>query len=60
MPVAAAPLEMSLSDVAALARVQRPVVSMWRTRSAASAHPFPLPARTVRGRDVFDAAEVAA
>ncbi len=60
MPAIAVPLEMSLSDVAALARVQRPVVSMWRTRSATSANPFPLPKRTVRGRDVFDAAEVAA
>ncbi|MBG0740651.1 hypothetical protein IV500_14825 [Paeniglutamicibacter antarcticus] len=50
---------MSLSDVAALARVQRSVVSMWRTRSATSDNPFPAPARTVRGRDVFDAAEVA-
>ncbi|MDQ6752029.1 MAG: hypothetical protein M3017_01115, partial [Actinomycetota bacterium] len=52
-------LEMTLSDVAALARVQRPVVSMWRSRSAGSALPFPGPVTTDRGRDVFSASEIA-
>lgn len=53
-------LEMTLPDIAALCRVQRPVVSMWRTRSAASQHPFPDPVRVAGGRPLFDAAEVVA
>ena len=53
-------LRMTLSDVAALAQVQRPVVSMWRKRSAASAHPFPAPAALDAGRDLFDADQVGA
>lgn len=52
-------LRMSLSDVAALAQVQRPVVSMWRKRSAESVHPFPEPAALEGGRELFDADEVA-
>jgi hypothetical protein len=56
----AAALRMTLSDVAALAKVQRPVVSMWRTRSAGSAHPFPEPAALYGGRELFDADQVAA
>ncbi|MDN4643432.1 hypothetical protein [Arthrobacter sp. PsM3] len=52
-------LHMTLSDVAALAQVQRPVVSMWRKRSAGSAHPFPEPAAQEGGRDLFDADQVA-
>ncbi|CAI3799454.1 hypothetical protein [Pseudarthrobacter sp. MM222] len=52
-------LRMSLSDVAALAQVQRPVVSMWRKRSAGSAHPFPEPAALEGGRELFDADQVA-
>ncbi|MGH4015389.1 MAG: hypothetical protein ACRDSL_15980 [Pseudonocardiaceae bacterium] len=49
------PLQMTLGDVARLAKVQRPVVSVWRTRSAASAAPFPEPFATVRGEERFDA-----
>ena len=53
-------LRMTLSDVAALAQVQRPVVSMWRKRSAGSAHPFPEPAAREAGRELFDAEQVGA
>ncbi|WP_346926016.1 hypothetical protein [uncultured Arthrobacter sp.] len=53
-------LRMTLSDVASLAQVQRPVVSMWRKRSAASAHPFPAPAALAGGRELFDADQVGA
>ncbi|MCB5290797.1 hypothetical protein [Arthrobacter sp. SO3] len=52
-------LRMTLSDVAALAQVQRPVVSMWRKRSTGSAHPFPEPAALEGGRELFDADQVA-
>lgn len=52
-------LRMTLTDVAALARVQRPVVSMWRKRSAGSVDPFPAPIGVERGLEVFDAHEVA-
>ncbi len=51
-------LLMSLTDVAALARVRRPVVSVWRSRSAQSPRPFPQPVATVRGQQRFDVAEV--
>ena len=37
----ASDLLISLPDVARLAEVQRPVVSMWRKRSAPSSRPFP-------------------
>jgi len=53
-------LRMTLSDVAALAQVQRPVVSMWRKRSAGSVHPFPEPAALDGGRELFDADHIAA
>ena len=56
----AADLRMTLSDVAALAKVQRPVVSMWRKRSARSAHPFPEPTALDGRRELFDADQVAA
>lgn len=36
-------MSMSLSDIARLTGVQRPVVSMWRTRYRDSGHPFPTP-----------------
>ncbi len=48
-----APALVTLSDIAALAHVQRPVVSMWRTRSAGSAHPFPATTQRLNGRDAF-------
>ncbi|WP_082049697.1 hypothetical protein [Arthrobacter sp. SPG23] len=53
-------LRMTLSDVAALAQVQRPVVSMWRRRSAASARPFPEPVGLDGGRELFEADRIAA
>ncbi|NGN82160.1 hypothetical protein G6N77_01585 [Arthrobacter silviterrae] len=49
---------MSLAEIAALARVKRPVVSMWRTRSANTPAPFPDPVRVLRGQQLFDALEV--
>lgn len=51
-------LRLGLSDVAQLARVQRPVVSMWRARSAGSDRPFPAPLDTVRGQEWFDGTAV--
>ncbi len=51
-------LRLGLSDVAQLAHVQRPVVSMWRARSAGSARPFPAPIDTTRGRESFDGTAV--
>lgn len=47
-------LQMSLSDIARLAQVRRPVVSMWRTRAAASDLPFPAPLEGVVGEVRFD------
>ncbi|WP_155849896.1 hypothetical protein [Arthrobacter sp. H41] len=52
-------LPMTLSDVAALAQVQRPAVSMWRKRSAGADVPFPEPATREGGRDLFDGDQVA-
>jgi hypothetical protein len=54
------PLQMTLGDVAVLASVQRPVVSMWRTRSAHTDAPFPAPFAIVRGEERFDAEHVVA
>lgn len=51
-------LRISLADVARLARVQRPVVSMWRSRGSATDTPFPSPVTTQRGVARFDAEEV--
>lgn len=50
----------SLADIARLARVQRPVVSMWRKRPTARGAiiPFPQPRATRDAHDVFDLAEV--
>lgn len=44
-----------LADVALLAKVQRPVVSVWRGRAGV---PFPSPAGTTGGRELFDADEL--
>lgn len=52
-------LLLGMSEVAALARVDRPLVSMWRRRYARSEHPFPAPAVRDGARNLFDAAEVA-
>lgn len=48
----------SLPDIAALAHVRRPVVSVWRSRSAGSQHPFPDPRARVRGQELFALDEV--
>lgn len=53
-------LLMTMSDIAGLARVQRPVVSMWRSRTANSDAPFPRPVAQQRGQDLFDARQVGA
>lgn len=52
-------LEMSLADVAALARVQRPVPSMWRRRSIGSTDPFPPAVGWMNGEERFAADDVA-
>ncbi|MDJ0337932.1 hypothetical protein [Cryobacterium sp. PH31-O1] len=51
-------LLMTMSDIAALAHVQRPVVSVWRSRSAGTDTPFPPPVSRRRDVDVFDADQV--
>jgi hypothetical protein len=53
-----AALLMTMSDIAALARVKRPVVSVWRARAADTAHPFPVPVTQRRGQALFDAGQV--
>lgn len=52
-------LLMTMSDISELARVQRPVVSVWRSRSAHTESPFPQPVTHRGGQDLFDAGEVA-
>ncbi|MFW0770040.1 hypothetical protein ACLRGH_08425 [Arthrobacter koreensis] len=52
-------LLLSLPDVATLAKVRRPAVSMWRTRLRTSGQPFPSPVRTENGQELFDAGQVA-
>ncbi|WP_061917129.1 hypothetical protein [Dietzia papillomatosis] len=47
---------LTMQQVAALAGVKRPVVSVWRSRSAGSEHPFPAPVDPARL--VFSADEV--
>lgn len=50
-----------MQGIADLARVKRPVVTMWRSRFTKSANPFPEPVATgTNARLVFDAAAVAA
>ncbi|RFA22778.1 hypothetical protein [Subtercola boreus] len=55
-------LRISLPGIAALAGVQRPVVSVWRTRASnySSGARFPLPVAERGGAELFDAHEVAA
>ena len=48
----------TLGDVASLARVRRPVVSVWRSRSRASDAPFPTAHRGPDGRELFAVDEV--
>lgn len=49
---------LALSDIARLAMVQRPVVSMWRTRSRDSALPFPTANTQRDGQELFELNEV--
>lgn len=59
MTTISAPLLLiSLADVARLAQVKRPVVSMWRSRSAKSGSPFPKPIERRGGEELFDIEEV--
>lgn len=51
---------LTLPDVASLARVQRPVVSMWRTRSAGTELPFPPAVVRSGNQELFDAEAVTA
>jgi hypothetical protein len=50
-------LQLSLTDMARLAQVQRPVVSMWRKRPV-DGRPFPRPVAEYEGTERFDAFEV--
>lgn len=50
----------TLADVAALAQVRRPVVSMWRKRYATGDLRFPQPVARVSGIDRFDRSQVLA
>ncbi|MGV9192763.1 hypothetical protein ACQ143_00250 [Microbacterium sp. MC2] len=52
-------LRVSLSGIAELARVQRPVVSMWRTRYGAGPDAFPSSIGGTPAAPIFDAGEVA-
>ncbi|MGI8418414.1 MAG: hypothetical protein ACR2P2_19895 [Nakamurella sp.] len=52
-------LRMRMADIADIARVQRPVVTMWRKRPAPSGHAFPDPVAVDGGETWFDADEVA-
>ena len=53
-----ASLRLGLADIAALANVRRPVVTVWRTRSADTDHPFPVPIEVRGGQEWFDGLEV--
>lgn len=55
---AAHALQITLSDIAALARVQRPVVSMWRKRSQNTDTPFPDAVAHHGQQELFDAAAI--
>lgn len=58
-PAPASPL-ISLPQIAALARVRRPVVSMWRRRFATGDGAFPAPVSARSNQELFDASEIAA
>lgn len=51
-------LQLSLPEVARLAKVQRPVVSVWRRRYADAERPFPRPVARLDKKELFDADEV--
>lgn len=44
---------MSLRDIAALAQVQRPVVTVWRKRARGTSHPFPVADQRRNGQEFF-------
>lgn len=50
-------LLLSLADIARVAHVQRPVVTMWRKRVRGGDYPFPRPV-DLRGEERFDALQV--
>ncbi|PVE19961.1 hypothetical protein [Arthrobacter sp. Bz4] len=50
--------DMSLADVARLAQVARPVVSMWRRRYRDADLPFPAPTDSSSSQPAFDPAEI--
>lgn len=56
---ATARLLLSATQIAQLARVQRPVVSMWRTRFSDGADAFPRPVEVDSGVTLFDGQEIA-
>lgn len=53
-----ASLRITLPDVARLAKVQRPVVSMWRSRSAETDTPFPAAVSAAGGQESFALTDV--
>lgn len=55
-------MPMNMTDIARLAGVRRPVVSMWRARHTSGPHPFPapLPQAGAHGGVLFDEREVTA
>lgn len=59
VPADNAHLRISLSQIAALAKVHRPVVSVWRSRFATGARAFPSAIDVHAGREYFNATEVA-
>ena len=59
MTVSATRTLLGLSDVARLAGVHRPVVSVWRQRAAGSGAPFPPAVKVRDGQEFFDGSAVA-
>ncbi|RNE66742.1 hypothetical protein [Cryobacterium tepidiphilum] len=51
-------LLMTMSDIASLAQVQRPVVSVWRRRAAGTPEPFPAAVVQRAGQELFDSDDV--
>lgn len=51
---------MTMRDIAGLARVQRPVVSVWRRRSRATVRPFPAARQNRGGQELFSRDDVVA
>lgn len=49
---------LSLTQIAQLARVERPVVSVWKRRAEGSAFPFPAPAAAQDGALLFEADDI--